>query len=55
MRWWSISHWERITPLFGVNLSAACTVPRIFPGQIVMRLALFVLVVFGCLMIKATA
>ena len=40
-----------ITPPFGVNLFAACTVARISLDQIVTRLVPFVLVVFGCLMI----
>ena len=40
-----------ITPPFGVNLFAACTVARISLDQIVTRLIPFVLVVFGCLMI----
>ena len=40
-----------ITPPFGVNLFAACTVARISIDQIVTRLVPFVLVVFGCLMI----
>jgi len=40
-----------ITPPFGVNLFAACTVARISLDQIVTRLVPFVLVVFGCLML----
>jgi len=40
-----------VTPPFGVNLFAACTVARISLDQIVTRLVPFVLVVFGCLMI----
>ena len=40
-----------ITPPFGVNLFAACTVARISLDQIVTRLLPFVLVVFGCLMV----
>jgi tripartite ATP-independent transporter DctM subunit len=40
-----------ITPPFGVNLFAACTVARISLDQIVTKLVPFVLVVFGCLMI----
>jgi len=40
-----------ITPPFGVNLFAACTVARISLDQIITRLVPFVLVVFGCLMI----
>jgi tripartite ATP-independent transporter DctM subunit len=40
-----------ITPPFGVNLFAACTVARISLDQIVTRLIPFVLVVFGCLML----
>jgi C4-dicarboxylate transporter DctM subunit len=40
-----------ITPPFGVNLFAACTVARISLDQIVTRLIPFVLVVLGCLMI----
>jgi len=40
-----------ITPPFGVNLFAACTVARISLDQIVTKLIPFVLVVFGCLMI----
>jgi C4-dicarboxylate transporter DctM subunit len=38
-----------ITPPFGVNLFAACTVARISLDQIVARLLPFVLVVLGCL------
>ena len=40
-----------ITPPFGVNLFAACTVARIPLEQVVSRLIPFVLVVFGCLML----
>ena len=40
-----------ITPPFGVNLFAACTVARISLDQIVTRLVPFVLVVFGCLLV----
>ena len=40
-----------ITPPFGVNLFAACTVARISLDQIVTRLIPFVLVVLACLMI----
>ena len=40
-----------ITPPFGVNLFAACTVARISVDQIVTRLLPFVLVVLGCLMV----
>ncbi len=40
-----------ITPPFGVNLFAACTVARISLDQIVTRLVPFVLVVLGCLMV----
>ncbi len=40
-----------ITPPFGVNLFAACTVARISIDQIVTRLIPFVLVVFACLML----
>ncbi len=40
-----------ITPPFGVNLFAACTVARISLDQIVTRLIPFVLVVLGCLMV----
>ncbi len=40
-----------ITPPFGVNLFAACTVARITLDEIVPRLLPFVLVVLGCLMI----
>ena len=40
-----------ITPPFGVNLFAACTVARISLDQVVTRLVPFVLVVFACLMI----
>jgi C4-dicarboxylate transporter, DctM subunit len=40
-----------ITPPFGVNLFAACTVARISLDRIVRQLVPFVLVVLGCLMI----
>ncbi len=40
-----------ITPPFGVNLFAACTVARISIDQIVTRLVPFVLVVLACLMV----
>ena len=40
-----------ITPPFGVNLFAACTVARISLDRIVPRLLPFVLVVLGCLMV----
>jgi tripartite ATP-independent transporter DctM subunit len=40
-----------ITPPFGVNLFAACTVARISLDQIVTRLVPFVLVVLGCLLV----
>jgi tripartite ATP-independent transporter DctM subunit len=40
-----------ITPPFGVNLFAACTVARISLDQIVTRLIPFVLVVLGCLVV----
>jgi tripartite ATP-independent transporter DctM subunit len=40
-----------ITPPFGVNLFAACTVARISLDQIVTRLVPFVLVILGCLMV----
>jgi len=40
-----------ITPPFGVNLFAACTVARISLDQIVTRLVPFVLVVVGCLLV----
>ncbi len=40
-----------ITPPFGVNLFAACTVARISLDQIVGRLVPFVAVVLGCLMV----
>ena len=40
-----------ITPPFGVNLFAACTVARISLDQIVTRLVPFVVVVFACLMV----
>lgn len=40
-----------VTPPFGVNLFAACTVARITLDEIVPRLLPFVLVVLGCLMV----
>ena len=40
-----------ITPPFGVNLFAACTVARISLDQIVRQLLPFVLVIIGCLMV----
>jgi tripartite ATP-independent transporter DctM subunit len=40
-----------ITPPFGVNLFAACTVAKISLDQIVKHLGPFVLVVLGCLMV----
>jgi tripartite ATP-independent transporter DctM subunit len=40
-----------ITPPFGVNLFAACTVARISVDQIVTRLLPFILVVLTCLMV----
>jgi C4-dicarboxylate transporter, DctM subunit len=40
-----------ITPPFGVNLFAACTVARISLDRMVTQLIPFVLVVLGCLMI----
>lgn len=40
-----------ITPPFGVNLFAACTVARISLDRIIKHLVPFVLVVLGCLMI----
>lgn len=40
-----------ITPPFGVNLFAACTVARISLDQIVRHLLPFVLVIVGCLML----
>ena len=40
-----------ITPPFGVNLFAACTVARISLDQIIGRLWPFVLVIFACLMV----
>jgi TRAP-type C4-dicarboxylate transport system permease large subunit len=40
-----------ITPPFGVNLFAACTVARISLDRIISSLLPFVLVVLGCLMI----
>ena len=40
-----------ITPPFGVNLFAACTVARISVDAIITRLAPFVLVILACLMV----
>jgi C4-dicarboxylate transporter DctM subunit len=40
-----------ITPPFGVNLFAACTVARISLDQIVTKLMAFVLVILACLMV----
>ena len=40
-----------ITPPFGVNLFAACTVARISVDQIITRLVPFVLVIVACLMV----
>ena len=40
-----------ITPPFGVNLFAACTVARISLDRIVTQLVPFVLVVLACLMV----
>ncbi len=40
-----------ITPPFGVNLFAACTVARISLDQIIRHLVPFVLVIIGCLML----
>lgn len=40
-----------ITPPFGVNLFAACTVARISLDQIIRHLLPFVLVIIGCLML----
>jgi C4-dicarboxylate transporter, DctM subunit len=40
-----------ITPPFGVNLFAACTVARVSLDRIITQLIPFVLVVLGCLMI----
>jgi C4-dicarboxylate transporter DctM subunit len=40
-----------ITPPFGVNLFAACTVARVSLDQIVRHLLPFVLVILGCLML----
>jgi TRAP-type C4-dicarboxylate transport system permease large subunit len=40
-----------ITPPFGVNLFAACTVARISLDRIVKQLVPFVLVILACLMI----
>jgi C4-dicarboxylate transporter DctM subunit len=40
-----------ITPPFGVNLFAACTVARISLDRIITQLIPFVLVVLACLMV----
>jgi TRAP-type C4-dicarboxylate transport system permease large subunit len=40
-----------ITPPFGVNLFAACTVAKISLDRIVIHLIPFVLVILGCLMV----
>jgi tripartite ATP-independent transporter DctM subunit len=40
-----------ITPPFGVNLFAACTIARISLDQIVSRLLPFIVVIFCCLMV----
>jgi TRAP-type C4-dicarboxylate transport system permease large subunit len=40
-----------ITPPFGVNLFAACTVARISLDRIITHLVPFVLVVLACLMV----
>jgi C4-dicarboxylate transporter DctM subunit len=40
-----------ITPPFGVNLFAACTVARVSVDQIITRLVPFVLVILACLMV----
>jgi TRAP-type C4-dicarboxylate transport system permease large subunit len=40
-----------ITPPFGVNLFAACTVARVSLDQIIAKLIPFVLVIVGCLLI----
>ena len=40
-----------ITPPFGVNLFAACTVAKISLDQIVRHLLPFVAVILGCLML----
>jgi TRAP-type C4-dicarboxylate transport system permease large subunit len=40
-----------ITPPFGVNLFAACTVARISLDRIIPRLLPFVLTVIACLMV----
>ena len=40
-----------ITPPFGVNLFAACTVAKISVDQIITRLLPFVLVILCCLMV----
>jgi C4-dicarboxylate transporter, DctM subunit len=39
-----------ITPPFGVNLFAACTIARISIDQIIGRLVPFIVVIFCCLM-----
>jgi tripartite ATP-independent transporter DctM subunit len=40
-----------ITPPFGVNLFAACTIARISLDQIIGRLIPFIVVIFSCLMV----
>jgi C4-dicarboxylate transporter DctM subunit len=40
-----------ITPPFGVNLFAACTISRMSLDQIVGRLIPFIVVIFCCLMV----
>jgi TRAP-type C4-dicarboxylate transport system permease large subunit len=40
-----------ITPPFGVNLFAACTVARVSLDQIIRDLLPFVAVIIGCLMV----
>jgi TRAP-type C4-dicarboxylate transport system permease large subunit len=40
-----------ITPPFGVNLFAACTVAKISLDQIITRLLPFVAVILACLMV----
>lgn len=40
-----------ITPPFGVNLFAACTIARISLDQIISRLVPFIIVIFSCLMV----
>jgi TRAP-type C4-dicarboxylate transport system permease large subunit len=42
-----------ITPPFGVNLFAACTVARVSVDEIVPRLLPFVAVVLGCLPVES--